>query len=482
MLSKIALETARELAEELERRRLSVTPLLETPLDGLVEAGLPVEEGELPTTIEATVESLDVNTVIVDSTSAVNHDTQMNATVNGIVSLLDRRLDLARNTINPLATKYEEMIIAEMASIVPETPTITEVDYGEFYDHPLVKDIFNGWGYKDLDKLNGLSGIQFNDENNYHIGALTTGSQFIDDKLKSILDTRGEEWYRNVANKYFTEAAEVNVLTPSLDEAFQEQADENLVTHMLARYFYNKHEPLNDMSQSDYDIHLLKILGRTATNANGLLKYKDTLERDGIVVPDIANESNHILVYGPTYRDYLSKGGNNVALMGYSRTKGKVLNIDKLIEQSASLESIYDKEVDQTVRQLRSDRLRIVKRAAYTRLPEIIKEIPDMVLAAIPELNNDPRLTARQLLLERGSKFIDTPSVIDLDNVYQYALNVITLGLLPELELHALYSNMTKYLQPSDDGPALTPAQAAYYAVLEEVVQYFLSQTSLSSR
>lgn len=482
MLSKIALETARELAEELERRRVTVTPLLETPLDGLVEAGLPVEEGELPNTIETAVESLDINTVVVDSTSAINHDTQMSSTVANIVSVLDRRLDLARNKINPLATKYEEMIIAEMASIVPETPTITEVNYGEFYDHPLVKDIFSGWGYTDTDKLFGLSGIQFNDENNYHIEALTTGSQFIDDKLKSILDTRGEEWYRTVANKYFTEGAEVNVLTPSLDEAYQEQADENLVTHMLARYFYNKHEPQNDMSQSDYDIQLLKVLGRTALNANGLLKYKTTLERDGIVVPDIANESNHILVYGPTYRDYLNKGGNNTALMGYSRTKGKVLNVDKLIEQTASLEQLYDKEVDQTVRQLRSDRLRIVKRAAYTRLPEIIQEIPDEVLAVIPEINSDPRLSARQVLLDRGTKFIDAPSVIDLDNVYQYALNIITLGLLPELELHSLYNSMMKYLQPSENGPALTPAQAAYYAVLEEVVQYFLSQTSLSGR
>lgn len=483
MLNRITLESARILAEELERRRIVVSPNPDTPLQELVEVGMPIngngDEAQLPTTLESSVESLEINTQLVEDTTAASHDTLSDNLSSNIADLMNRRLDLARNVINPLVRKYEDIIVRALVDCVPETPEVKELDFGDFYDHPIAKELFNGWGNQGVDKLNGMVGIVFNKDNDFHKAALNTGHDFLDRKLQSILEERGNDWYLDVANRYFNQGEELGLIKPELTEDYLEASDRNLLTHVLARYFYNRQESLNNQPVTEYDLHLLKVLGRTAKNANGLLTYKANLERNDEIVPEIASESNTIIVYGPNYRSYLERGGNNTALMGYSRTN-KVLNGAQIIAASASLESIYDREVDGEIRRLRSEKLQLIKREAYRHLPEIIDEIPDTVVVAIPELTNTPGLTARQVLLQRGNDFIDTPSAIDDSNIYQYAQNIICIGLLPELEVHLLFAKIEKYLAPAEGVSSLTPAQAVYYAVLEEIVQFFLSQTSLS--
>lgn len=480
MLTKMSLESARILAEELNRRRVVVQVLPETPLERLVEAGRTPVEVE-PETVEASVESLALNTVTSEETGIGSHDGIMDDITAKVVGLMDRRLTLARTVINPLISNYANAMANAIGDLVPTTPEVTEVDFGDFYDNPIIRDVFSGYGYSELEPLPTLSGIQFNDENNYYQDSLTTGSSAIDNKLKDIIDTRGEEWYRNLGRRYFTQGEDLVLAKPELSETYAEVIDENLVAHMLARHFYNLGDPVNKDNALEYETKLLKILGRTSQNLNLLWKYKDDLDKRGIVTNTYSTESQKVAVYAPNYRKYLELGGSRTALMGHTRQNGSRYSVEKLIENKAALENIYDTEVNNKLRQLRSDKYRLLQSAALQNLHAVIEQIPQEVISTIPALVSQP-VEAKVTLLERGRNFINSPKGIDLDDIDAYAEDIILLGLLPELELHQFMRGMDKYLKPAVGVNELTPKQAAYYVVLEEVVRFFMSQTSLSGK
>lgn len=478
MLTELTLESATVLAEELERRKAYLVPNTDTPIEDLVVAAEPVED-KVPEEPEAIVKSLEEMTSSPVEVTPETHDNILEGITTTVSGLLNRRLNLAKNVVNPLIARYTDLISKYIEGYVPESAEVTEVDFGEFYNHPLARNIFEGYGIKDIEPVQGFKGIVLDETNNYHKGALKTGSGFIDKKLEEIINERGEDWYLDVVRKHFTNGEDLIIVKPEVTEDYREEADKNLVLHMVARHLYNRNETLNSEPVKEQELKLLRILGRTSQNINNLFKLQDDLVNKEIVVP-VKTSTESITVYGPNYRKFLEKGGNNSILAGYVRTKGPNLGIESLIEQKASLESVYDKEVSSEIRRLRLESIRLMRLGATQELGKIVKEIPAEVLATIPELQ-DANASAEAILMQRGREYIQSTPVTSVEDIYTYASNIITLGLLPELELHMFYNTMDKYLKPSGNGVTLTPAQAAYYACLEEVTKYFLSQVSLLS-
>lgn len=478
MLTELTLESASVLAEELERRKAYLVPNTDTPIEDLVVAAEPVED-KVPEEPEAIVKSLEEMTSSPVEVTPETHDNILEGITTTVSGLLNRRLNLAKNVVNPLIARYTDLISKYIEGYVPESAEVTEVDFGEFYNHPLARNIFEGYGIKDIEPVQGFKGIVLDETNNYHKGALKTGSGFIDKKLEEIINERGEDWYLDVVRKHFTNGEDLIIVKPEVTEDYREEADKNLVLHMVTRHLYNRNETLNSEPVKEQELKLLRILGRTSQNINNLFKLQDDLVNKEIVVP-VKTSTESITVYGPNYRKFLEKGGNNSILAGYVRTKGPNLGIESLIEQKASLESVYDKEVSSEIRRLRLESIRLMRLGATQELGKIVKEIPAEVLATIPELQ-DANASAEAILMQRGREYIQSTPVTSVEDIYTYASNIITLGLLPELELHMFYNTMDKYLKPSGNGVTLTPAQAAYYACLEEVTKYFLSQVSLLS-
>ena len=78
----------------------------------------------------------------------------------------------------------------------------------------------------------------------YYKGALKTGSGFIDKKLEEIINERGEDWYLDVVRKHFTNGQELVIVKPEVTNDYREEADKNLVIHMVARHLYDRNETL----------------------------------------------------------------------------------------------------------------------------------------------------------------------------------------------------------------------------------------------
>lgn len=479
MLSNLSIESARELAEELCRRNVAIAPVEDTPLASLVDASIHYsgDENKQPTTVEESAKSLAESTNELAPLSPVTHDTIQEVVVENGVSLINRRLQFAKEVINPLTEKYTQLIQERMGTIAPIAPEVQSIEFGEFYNHPLVRDVFNGYGLSEIEPITTLRDIQLTED--HLIGAFNTGSPFIDAKLENIVKERGVDWVADHARNHFTLGNTLSLSKPVLSEDYLEEADKNLVLHFMARSLLNNDDILNGDERKDYELALLRLLGRTAQNVKNVYNLKDTLEKQSAVVSPVSTESR-VVVYGPNYAKYLEKGGSNTALMGYVRRKNRTaLGLESILENKAEFEAIYDREVSAKVKTLRYETIRNVKQAALYCLGSIVAEIPTYVYGTIHELA-DPKVNPQAILMERGRRYIEDVNRLDIEDIYSYASSIITSGLLPELQLDRFFATMDKYTAPQD-GIELTPKQAAYYAVLEELVEYFLSQTSLDS-
>lgn len=479
MLSNLSIESARELAEELCRRGVAIAPVEDTPLASLVDASIHYsgDETKQPTTIEESAQSLAESTNELIPMSPVTHDTIQEVVVDNGVSLINRRLQFAKEVINPLTEKYTQLIQERMGTVAPITPEVQTIEFGEFYEHPLIRDVFNGYGLSEVEPIVTLRDIQLTED--HYIDAFNTGSPFIDAKLENIVKERGMEWLETHTRNHFNLGNELALAKPVVSEDYLEEADKNLVLHFMARSLLNKDDVLNGTERKDYELSLLRLLGRTAQNVKNVYNLKDNLEKQGTVVSPVSTESR-VVVYGPNYAKYVEKGGSNTALMGYVRRKNRaVLGIESILENKASFEAIYDKEVEGKVKALRYETIRNVKQAALYCLGAIVADIPTYIYSTIHELA-DPNVNPQAILMGRGRCYIEDVNRLDIEDIYSYASSVITSGLLPELQLDRFYATMDKYTTPQN-GMELTPKQAAYYAVLEELVEYFLSQTSLDS-
>nr|DAT15846.1 MAG TPA: hypothetical protein [Caudoviricetes sp.] len=479
MLSKRSLESARELALLLREKNLGLHPDNETPVEDLVERGEVVTHRTdvESDNIEKVTEALEEASIAVSDTMPVSHTAEMDIVTSKIADLVNRRLNLAKNIINPIINDIGEKLIDELGNAAPRAPTVEPLSFSDFYNNPLTPEIFKGYGFDEVQPIRGMIGIQF-DETNDPRKALKTGSAFVDNELQHVVESRGDEWFNNVLRKYFIDGNEIAIYRPSIDAAYKENVDESFVAHMVARHLYNQADPKGNYKEHDYNMGLLRILGRTAQNVNGLLAAQKDWEKRDAVVGTVGNEGYTITVYEPNYQRYINSGGSNMAIFGHVRT-GVSRSGQRILDEKSSLESVHDKAmIDETMRVV-EEKNTLIENAIRKYIPIIVSKIPTEVLDGIPELNEygDDR---NSVLMERGYKFVNEYRGPAAEDPYEYVSRVLVQAMLPELGLLNFYEKLEQYLKPVAGVATLTPKQAAYYVVLDEIITFLLSQTSLS--
>ena len=474
MLNKASIEAAVEIADMYKINNSVVIASEETPIAMLVDAGKPIEYDNVPEQDIDIVSSLESSSIEITGQNINSHDNLIANTTDQIAGVINRRLHLARTFINPLVKEYTDLLVASITNRVPTTPEVVKVEYDNFYTNPLVKDIFKGYGYTELGNLEGLKNVEFNEENDYRLGSFKTGSRLVDGVFDRIFAVYGKQWVIEQGVKYFTNGENIDVVNVTNDLDYKQAIDSNLVIHFYARALSN------DETVNVDKLHILKILGRTALNINTLIDVINKLDKNETVITKHSMESNQIFVYGPNYDKYISQGGNDTALAGLVRTKKYHKSIQHIINDKTSLENIYDTEVTKELIDIRDSKFKLAQQAALTHLVTIVDKIPEQVINSIPALINGPE-SPKEKLINRGKEYINNPVTLDLDNIPQYALDIITFGLLPELELNAFFKEMERYLTPGNYSAPLTPKQAVYYVVLEEIVRHLLSQVSLDN-
>lgn len=474
MLSRIAIESARELAEILEQRNTVIRPYADTPVANLVEQSEPVEPIS-QTIVEAMEQLATVTVAPADGLLAESHDDSMGLAVQPVIDLVNRRLVLARTVINPMIDEYTDAITATVSDQLPLTPKIELVEKDAYYANPLILNIFEGYIAKSDNIVDGFKlGMDF-DFRKY----LMTGSRLVDEKIKGIIETYGEIFIEEELRPYFVEGKQFKILPPVVNRHFAKETAIQFLAHFILRNLYTFSDALpNEDSETQQELHLMKALGLTANNVRNYVNVtNDYLSRGRLFAEQGTEDKNTIYVYEPSYRNFKEQNGNDVSVFGaYLQNGYRNVTVDELIAKGDEYKLAHDTFVRRREGEISLARHQELIKAALKNIAVVINRIP----ADISEqLTGSPNNEAE--FVKRANEYLSNPRLSVPDNIWSFASNVICQGLLPELELDKFFNTMEEYLKPGYGVQVLTPNEAAYYAILKEVVEYFMSQTSLDN-
>lgn len=479
MLSRISIESARALADVLDQQGRVLVPVEDTPVDALVEQTEPVEP--IGSTVEEAMETLATVTVTaVPGLTAETHDDAMQDTVQPVIELINRRLCLARRVINPLINEYDRLMLADIQGLLPMTPKIEAVEYDTYYSTPSVQNLFNGYNVSSDETAAGFRIPEFN-----YKDYIYTGSRTIDNKINEIIEQYGEGHVEQVLNEYFQNKREFIQLPIRMAKASTDEIAYQFLAHFVLRKLYNQGEVIpGEGLENEQNLHLMKALAITSTNIRNYVSTNNNWVEKGILFADPAEDSvNTIRVYAPSYNKYQEAQGNDVSVFGaYVSDKPYTVTYQQVLDRKDEYSDLHDKTVHRRNLELSVERNNKIRAAALRHLGEIILQIPEDVVLSLPFDRGENTLDAVQrILVQRGKDYIENPATPIGDDLWSYASDILCAGVLTELELKSFFDTMEKYLRPAEGVAELDAKEAAYYAVLNEVVTYFLSQTSMDA-
>lgn len=474
MLSRVAIESARELADILEQRHAVLRPYAETPVANLVEQSEPVEP-IAETVVEAMEQLATVTVTPVEGYLAESHDDAMGIAVRPVIDLINRRLTLARTVINPMIDDYANAMTALISDKLPLTPKIELVEQDAYYANPMVLNIFEGYL---SDSQATVDGFKLPLETDFRL-YLMTGSRLIDEKIKGIIGTYGEHEMFEALRAYFLEAKPFTIIPPSISRQYTREVAIQFLTHFVLRKLFTSNELLpNEVSEQQQELHLMKALNITANNVHNYVKFHNSsTQRQQLFAEQNPEEKNTIYVYEPIYNQFKEQQGNDISVFGaYLQDGYRNVTLSDIMTNAQKYSQQHDVFVRRRETEIVNARREELIRAAKQTIGTVINRIPaDISLQLTGKENNEAEFTVR------GNTYLNNPRLIVPEDVWSFASNVICIGLLPELELDKFFDTMESYLKPGVGVQELTPNEAAYYAILKEVVNYFMSQTSLDN-
>ena len=476
MLSRVAIEAARELAEVLERGQRTLRPVEETPVDNLVQHTEPVEPIE--ETVEEAMETLATVTVTaVPGLTAETHDDAMAEAVQPVVELVNRRLALARQVVNPLITEYDRLMLSEVQNEIPTSPSINVIPYDDYYSNTAVQNIFKGYNVAGDETTPGFKIENFNFRD-----YLTTGSRLVDEKIQAILAEVNQSFLSVALDGYFKQGESFTQKPIRLAKASTEEVAVQFIAHFILRKLYNSDVVIpNEGDEVHRNLHLMKALAITAKNVENYVASNNEWIEKGRLFAEPDQDENVINVYGPSYQSYQENQGQDISVLGaYLSRPTTILSYQNVLDKKDEYNGIHDQTMLRRQTDLANSRNAVIRNAAIRHLGTIVSQIPDDVLLALEiERDSDDLEALRSLLISRGKAYIEDPRTPIGEDLWSYASDIICGALLTEMELKSFFDTMEKYLRPVEGVAELDAKQAAYYAILNEIVTYFLSQTSM---
>lgn len=491
MLTKVSIESARELAELLRTRGEKLTVREDTPLEQLTmtttDAVTPKDQLELP---EVAVESLHANSLTLDETETVGHDVVNENVASRMAALANRRLHLLRNVILPVVSKHGDYVIEQLADMVPVTPKIHPIGVKALLSYPQFNQFFTGFQDDNTESVISLGfTVDANlDEIIRQREIAKTGIEEVDQCLNYILDCDEAHAIAYIQTLFDQSEPLTTLFVPRQAEEYPlylSNIHANIVAFFVVKQLLDASERGNyTVSEETYRERLTSVLARLSTNINGAVQFFGELERQGVVVlGKKVNTHGHltqVYVLDVNYEKYLAEGGNDAVVVG-----GAFVNMNELYVTLSSLQEHHDEyiqvnetKMNEAIQRVRQDSLGIAKEKTRQVLYVLAGAIPEEVTNTIPALHVDGSDPV-DVMVQRATDYLSYQAITDLNDIHTFVERVITAGMLHELELDKFIYKMSQYTKPQVGVPQLTPAQAAYYVVLDEMVEFMLSQTEV---
>lgn len=328
MLNRLSIEAILPIAQNLDERGLRVLPNDGTPLMNLVQAT------DFSLVGECLDQGADLIQLVQDRSSSDLHG-----------AVKQDIIDLGAAAVSRLHQTVREKVLPEIKEIVPQVQeqiaarrvsailpyTINMVEIPAVYSNGALEALANRYP---ADNTQYASRILYPVDIDTVIELCKTGMEGFDKELATGLSLKNNEGYAQIRKVLIGE------MVPS-------EIDPDYLPGLLvmAAAIYNEPCAGVNLSLSDYNAQVNKLLGVTATMVRAVMMRNAVNDRAGLLYSAKKRESLSVInVMGKTYRKMLDQGLTPEAVIG-NEMAGRRFSQGQLIEKKDELEKVYAREM-----------------------------------------------------------------------------------------------------------------------------------------
>lgn len=478
MIHESTIEAVYPLAEKLAKRGVKVTPLATTPLDQLCQAG----HFSVPTRGIDNLPDIDQRilqgSLSKDVMGVCRHDVVMDDLVDVISDTVRGNLDLARNTINPIAKEVAQEVeeyIQNAESVNRTHVSIVPVQYASIWNSPVLSEMVARYSETAFREVNVRVGIPLENDF-YHSDSfdkdaffemLKTGASRFDQELKAFIDDTDYVVLLEAFRGVFSDnpAMRARVLGDSVRStdilSNRSMVDRALLVHLMARRFLQEPVEGVKLPLEEYRAYMADIVSQTGRVIFAIMEKREAnINRRQLVATwpygkdRLGQEHTYIYVNGDVYGAWLEAGGEPDAIIG-SFVSDQERGYTQLINESAR----YCKEWERQARVLgTTQRLNRFNHGVEGMRLAIARQINDLDESVVP--------VSREILHKRLEENLGKLYGNFYENIYVYARKLVCDTIFPHtlgLKILCAIDNV------AHDYPDIDVREAALLATIEIV-------------
>ena len=324
MLNKASIGSATVLISDLISRGKTLQPLQGSPLAELAFQSTPLLPAGYRCGNELDVESLCLDAIETSNSfnakiqQSSEHDLYLDRTVSIGVSIIQRNLDLVRNTVQPMVRDVVESVersLADYNDVTFRTPIVTDKVLSIFtqgHVRESIKVYAEGGFYEDLPFINEFSNLGLEEV----AALLPSMNSRIDEELNGLLELIGAARVIDIYTKVF--------VTGMIDSDELNRNELLLVFLMSMNLADNRPDAFPLTDGSPLLLKVMKLRTQLAIRLNNsLTKWEEAYKLNRLVISyparisaSKAAQSDPIVVHDELYEEWLAAGGTPDLIYG----------------------------------------------------------------------------------------------------------------------------------------------------------------------
>lgn len=351
MLSREAINSVVPLTAVLDKNKLMIVPVQNSPLETLVGATrsgsqFVQREGEGFVLYESEIEY--IANAKDDVLKVSQHDMAMDDVCQSVADAVRGHMVFARTVVLPALTELVEGVSRDLAALTPST--LLKMEVAVVNPNPLVLDN----GFETL--VRKFSEVPFDNPSlmmklpTLAVGEIVelmkTGAASIDELIVQWIAEKGDSFVIDVWENIFQmkqsdlNENEVRTLRTFIGSQ-DEKIDMTVAVFLLANKLFDNPPAGTEMTLAAFNDLIVDYRNQAASTISYAI---DEINRVMVAKELVRSiDGSKTKVFGPVYRDWIENGGSNEVLFGNTLERNPLITVDAINESASRLKAGWDR-------------------------------------------------------------------------------------------------------------------------------------------
>ena len=473
MLTNKSVVSAINLAEELDKRNVSLTAIPNSPLERLLQLS---NIAETSNGIVPMVDYVPNVEKIVSDSSTPSHTEEVIAFATDISVNVSNHLSFAKNKVKPAIEELVENLKQRYKEITDSIKLDLDIEIFDLPE-PMREVSFE----QDIVKYDNVMNIPVTSTLFYDGGTITDDATCLDliKTGENVLDASIETWVIRLGTGYLGRVFEsiIDSSKTPIQTLLETDVNAALFTFLLANKLYNN--PINGFIDEldNFNRKLSDLRNQAALKILAAYNMHRLNVNTGNLIKNYS--ANKVIVFGDTYRPWIESGGDVKAIFGSTLLNNVKTRVSEINEISSELISNWTKRTQFKLSSIRSQEFISKKEAFAFALDKLVNDnFIEFYGHLVPEGTTPNKdITEYKEYVRLSEEFISRIKESDMNNIWNLCTLVVCKCIFYYTSAHEILENINEVMR---NNPEMEIREATLLATTQYVVDYVCSQYQIN--